>query len=162
MKHKILTLAATAGILAGTATATNAQEEVRPNPFLQDYTTVYQVPPFDKITYNDYLPALKAGIDQHKAEIDYICFLSETPTFENTILALEKSGRTLDKVVAVFAALEESNSSPEMIAIAEEFYPLYSQHADAVSMNNALFKRIKYLYNNRNDMGLAPDQIRLI
>lgn len=160
MYKKLLSLAV-AGLLAGSSPCI-AQETMRVNPFLQDYTTVYEIPPFADITYDDYMPALRAAIDQHNAEIDYICFLSETPTFENTILALEKAGRTLDKVVYVFSALEESNSSPEMVAIAEEFYPLYSQHSDAISMNNALFKRIKYLYNQRENLGLQPDQIRLI
>lgn len=160
MKKTIITFAAAAA-LAG-AQPIYAQSAMHQNPFLQDYTTVYEIPPFDSITYADYLPALKAGIKQHQAEINYICFLSETPTFENTILALENSGRTLDKVVMVFAALEESNSSPEMVEIAEEFYPLYSQHSDGVSMNKALFKRIKYLYDNRANLDLAPDQQRLV
>ncbi|MCM1032908.1 MAG: M3 family metallopeptidase [Odoribacter sp.] len=160
MYKKLLSLAV-AGLLAGSSPCI-AQETMRVNPFLQDYTTVYEIPPFADITYDDYMPALRAAIDQHNAEIDYICFLSETPTFENTILALEKAGRTLDKVVYVFSALEESNSSPEMVAIAEEFYPLYSQHSDAIAMNKALFKRIKYLYNQRENLGLQPDQIRLI
>lgn len=161
MKHLITKLAVGAALIA--AIPCSAQDTMeRVNPFLQDYTTVYEIPPFDQIKYEDYLPALRAGIEQHNAEINYICFLSETPTFENTILALEKGGRTLDKVVYVFSALEESNSSPEMIAIAEEFYPLYSQHSDEVTMNNALFKRIKYLYNNSETLGLDGDQKRLI
>lgn len=161
MKHLITKLAVGASLIA--AIPCSAQDTMeRVNPFLQDYTTVYEIPPFDQIKNEDYLPALRAGIEQHNAEINYICFLSETPTFENTILALEKGGRTLDKVVYVFSALEESNSSPEMIAIAEEFYPLYSQHSDAVTMNKALFKRIKYLYNNRENLGLDGDQKRLI
>lgn len=161
MKHLITKLAVGASLIA--AIPCSAQDTMeRVNPFLQDYTTVFEIPPFDQIKYEDYLPALRAGIEQHNTEINYICFLSETPTFENTILALEKGGRTLDKVVYVFSALEESNSSPEMIAIAEEFYPLYSQHSDAVTMNKALFKRIKYLYNNRENLGLDGDQKRLI
>ena len=162
MKHTITNLAVAATMLAAVPCSAQQDTMQRVNPFLQDYTTVYQIPPFDQIRYSDYLPALRSGIEQHNAEIDYICFLSETPTFENTILALEKSGRTLDKVVLVFSALEESNSSPEMIAIAEELYPLYSQHSDAISMNNALFKRIKYLYDNRETLGLDVDQKRLI
>lgn len=161
MNLKITNLAIAASML--TAIPSSAQETMeRVNPFLQEYTTVYEIPPFDQIKYDDYLPALRASIEQHNAEINYICFLSETPTFENTILALEKAGRTLEKVIHVFSALEESNSSDEMIAIAEELYPLYSQHSDAVSMNDALFKRINYLYNNRENLGLDIDQKRLI
>lgn len=156
----LVTLAAAAigGALPGQA-QTGAEHQ---NPFLQDYTTVYQIPPFDQIRYEDYLPALRAGIDRHNAEINAIIGSSDTPTFENTILPLDMAGETLDKVVMVFAALEESNSSPEMIAIAEEFYPLYSQHADAVSMNDRLFRRIKYIHDNMDAMDLAPDQRRLV
>lgn len=160
MNKMLVTLAAAAigGALPGQA-QTGAEHQ---NPFLQDYTTVYQIPPFDQIRYEDYLPALRAGIDRHNAEINAIIGSSDTPTFENTILPLDMAGETLDKVVMVFAALEESNSSPEMIAIAEEFYPLYSQHADAVSMNDRLFRRIKYIHDNMDAMDLAPDQRRLV
>ena len=108
MNKMLVTLAAAAigGALPGQA-QTGAEHQ---NPFLQDYTTVYQIPPFDQIRYEDYLPALRAGIDRHNAEINAIIGSSDTPTFENTILPLDMAGETLDKVVMVFAALEESNS----------------------------------------------------
>ena len=160
MKLSILTLA-TAALVTCAAPAI-AQETMRQNPFLQDYTTVYQIPPFEQITYADYLPALYAAIAEHDAEIAQICSQTEAPTFENTILALENSGSTLDKVVHVFMALEESNSSPEMVAIAEELYPAYSQHSDAVSMNDALFARIKGVYDTMDAAGLDPVQRRLV
>ena len=160
MNRKLLSVIA-AALIAGAAPGF-AQATMRQNPFLQEYTTPYEIPPFGDILYSDYLPALREAIKQHDAEIDYICFLSETPTFDNTILALERAGSTLSKVVAVFGALEESNSSPEMVEIAEEFYPLYSQHTDKVSMNAALFKRVKYLYDNRAKLGLDTDQSRLV
>lgn len=160
MKISTLTLATAA--LVTCATPAMAQESMRQNPFLQDYKTVYQIPPFEQITYADYLPALYAAISEHDAEIAQICNQSEAPTFENTILALENSGTTLDKVIHVFMALEESNSSPEMVSIAEELYPVYSQHSDAVSMNDALFARIKGVYDTMEAAGLDPVQRRLV
>ncbi len=159
MKKILLTLAAAAVI--GGAVPTSART-MRVNPFLQQYTTAYEIPPFDLITYDDYMPALQAGIAQQNAEIEAIVNNPETPTFDNTILALERSGSIIDKVVAVFSALEESNSSPEMVAIAEEFYPVYSEHSDKVSMNDKLFARIKYLYDHRAELGLATDQLRAV
>jgi peptidyl-dipeptidase Dcp len=135
---------------------------MRQNPFTVPYTTEYEIPPFDEITYDDYMPALQAGIEQKKKEIEAITSNKETPTFENTILALERSGEMLDKVVAVFSALDESNSSPELVKIAEEFYPTYSQFTDEITMNDALFQRIKYIHDHIAEQGLAQDQVRLV
>jgi peptidyl-dipeptidase Dcp len=135
---------------------------MRQNPFTVPYTTEYEIPPFDEITYDDYMPALQAGIEQKKKEIEAITSNKETPTFENTILALERSGEILDKVVAVFSALDESNSSPELVKIAEEFYPTYSQFTDEITMNDALFQRIKYIHDHIAEQGLAQDQVRLV
>ncbi|MDE6136911.1 MAG: M3 family metallopeptidase, partial [Muribaculaceae bacterium] len=111
------------------------------------------------IAYDDYLPALEAGIEQHNEEIKAITDNDSTPTFDNTILALDRSGAILDRVVAVFAALEESNSSPEMMEIAEKFYPMYQAHADEMMMNDKLFARVKSLYDRRDSLGLASDQL---
>lgn len=130
------------------------------NPFMQDYTTVYEIPPFDSIAYSDYLPALKAGIEQRNTQIKAIVDNPATPTFENTILAYEQTGDILNRVCAVFFALDESNSSPEMVQIAEEFYPLTTAHSDEVSMNDGLFKRVKYVYDHREN--LEADQKRMV
>ena len=89
-----------------------------------------------------------------------LCFIGNyTPTFDNTILALDRTGAILERVVPVFAALEESNSSPEMMEIAEQFYPLYQAHSDEMMMNDKLFGRVKYLYDHRDSLGLASDQL---
>ncbi len=159
MKKQIITLACSAAIIG--ATSTSCSDNVRKNPFLEPYTTPYEIPPFDKITYDDYLPALEAGIAQHQSQIDSITSNPEAPTFENTSLALDNSGEIISKVVAVFANLDESNSSDEMVAIAEKFYPMLSAHGDETSMNRKLFERIKYLYDHP-ELGYAPDQRRLI
>lgn len=160
MKKQLLTLATAAILAAGSPAA--AQQDMYKNPFLEPYATPYQIPPFGEITYADYLPALKQGLAEFEANVKKIVDNPETPTFDNTVLAFDNASPILDKVVLVFAALEESNSSPEMIAIAEEFYPAYSQAQDKVMMNEGLFKRFKYLYDHRNELGLAPDQLRAV
>ena len=152
---KYLLYAACAVALAGACTSNTHK-----NPFLSAYTTPYEIPPFDSISYSDYLPALEAGIEQKKAHIDSIVSNPEPATFENTIMPLERSGEILDRVATVFFALDESNSSPEMVEIAETFYPKYSQFGDEMTMNDALFQRIKTVYDNRE--GLDPDQRRAV
>ncbi|MDE7458446.1 MAG: peptidase M3, partial [Muribaculaceae bacterium] len=159
MKHQLISAACGAALLGAVSVA--CTDNAHKNPFLEPYTTPYEIPPFDQITYADYLPALEAGIAQHQSQIDSIVANPETPTFENTILALDRSGEILDKVVAVFANLDESNSSPEMVEIAEKFYPMLSQHSDETSMNDKLFERVKYLYDHP-ELGYANDQRRMI
>ncbi len=158
MKKKLIAAAALIALMS-TAMATNPQTTVRQNPFLQPYNTPYEIPPFDQIEYGDYMPALRAAIAEHNKEIEAIVNNQATPTFDNTILAYDRSGRTLDKVVMVFSALTESNSSDEMQAIAEEFEPLYAAHSDEVAMNQGLFKRVKFIYDNRTKLNLANDQL---
>ena len=157
MKSRLI--AACAAALIGAGSLIYAAE-MSPNPFLAPYDTPYQIPPFEKIEYGHYLPALEAGIAQKKAQIAEICANAEEPTFENTIIPLEHSGDILERVAMVFFALDESNSSPEMVEIAETFYPEYSRFSDEISMNEDLFKRIKHIYDNRES--LAPDYKRSI
>lgn len=164
MNRNLLILSAAAAIFA--APVTNAQMTPVPvmkvNPFLTDYNTPYDIPPFEKIEYSDYMPALKAGIARHNDEIKAIIENPDEPTFENTILAMDRSGKLLTNVVMVFANLTESNSSPEFIEIAAEFEPMLARHNDEVSMNQQLFERIRKLYDNRDNLGLATDQRRLL
>lgn len=157
MKRFFLPLAA-AGVLILSG-ACQKKSEMTDNPFLKEYSTPYEIPPFDSISPAHYMPALRAGIEQQKAEIDSIVNNPEAPTFENTILALDNSGEILTKVAMVFFALDESNSSDEMVKIAEEFYPTYQEAADAMTMNDALFQRVKAVYENRE--ALDKDQRRL-
>lgn len=153
MKHCLIALCA-AALMVGCNS--KKASEMHENPFMSAYDTPYETPPFDKIEYDDYLPALKAGIEQKKAQIDSITANPEEATFDNTIMPLERSGEILDRVAYVFFALDESNSSDEMVKIAEEFYPTYSQFGDEMTMNDALFQRIKHVYDNRE--GLDPDK----
>ncbi len=132
------------------------------NPFLTEYTTPFQVPPFDQIKNEHYMPAFEAGIKEQQGEIDAIVNNTETPTFENTILPFDKSGQTLDRVSNVFFNLNECLTNDEMIAIAEQVLPMLSKHSDAIMMNPKLFERIDYVYQHRNEMDLDDQQIRVV
>ena len=118
MKKILIPLAVAGLVMAGNSC--QKKDEMTPNPFLKAYETPYEIPPFDSIAYDHYLPALRAGIEQQRAEIDSIVANPAEPDFENTILALDNSGEILSKVAYVFFALDESNSSDEMVKIAEK------------------------------------------
>ena len=132
------------------------------NPFLADYTTQYEIPPFDQIKYEHYLPAVKAGIEAQNQEIDVIIKNRALPDFENTILALDNSGQLLNKVAYVFFALSESDNTPEMEALTPEISALYTAHSDNMGMNEALFARIKEVYDNKEKFNLNTAQTRLL
>ena len=137
-------------------------EAERPNPFLTEYTTPFQVPPFDQIKNEHYLPAFEAGMKEQLAEVEAIVNNAEPATFENTILPYDKSGKTLSRVSNVFFNLNECLTNDEMVAIAEQVLPMLSKHSDAIMMNPKLFERIDYVYQHRNEMGLDDQQIRVV
>ena len=164
MTKKIINMIALSVITLASCTSKPEQktEAVGPNPFLTEYTTPFQVPPFDQIKIEHYMPAFEAGIKEQQAEIEAIANNSETPTFQNTILPFDKSGETLDRVSNVFFNLNECLTNDEMIAIAEQVLPMLSKHSDAIMMNPKLFERIDYVYQHRNEMGLDDQQIRVV
>ena len=133
-----------------------------PNPFLSEYTTPFQVPPFDQIKNEHYLPAFEAGMKEQLAEVEAIVNNAEPATFENTVLPYDKSGQTLSRVSNVFFNLNECLTNDEMVAIAEQVLPMLSKHSDAIMMNPKLFERIDYVYQHRNEMGLDDQQIRVV
>jgi len=132
------------------------------NPFFTEYTTPFQVPPFDQIDTSDYLPAFIEGIKQHDAEIEAITGNTAAPDFENTILAFDKSGKLLTRVSKVFFNVNEANTSEQMQEIAKKISPMLSKHNDDISMNAALFGRIKAVYEKRKDAGLDAEQMRAV
>ncbi len=159
MFKPILTLAACVVLPVAVHAASAA---TRTNPFLEPYNTPYNIPPFEKIQYGDYLPAMEQGIKEYKKEIDAIVNNPATPDFNNTILAMEKSGDLLNRVMTVFSALDETESCPEMVEISEKAYPMYSQCTDEVMMNPKLFQRVKSVYDRRNSLGLTAPQLRAV
>lgn len=163
MKKFLITAAAGAMLLPAALTIPqhmNAAE--RQNPFLVPYATQFEIPPFEEIRYEDYIPAAKEGISRLKTETAKIAGQKAEPTFDNTILAMEKSGELINKVMLVFASLDETDNTPQMTEIAEVIYPLYSQATDEIAMNDKLFKRVKKLYENRAALGLKPYQVKAI
>ena len=132
------------------------------NPFFSAYENKYDAPPFDKIKSEHYMPAFKEGIKQHQAEIDAIADNKETPTFANTIEALDYSGELLDKVSSVFFNLYSAETNDDLEKIANEVSPMLSEHSDNMYLNEKLFGRVKTLYDNRAQLGLSPEQNRLL
>jgi len=164
MAKKLINMIALSVItLASCSTKNEPKTEAEPkNPFLSEYTTPFQVPPFDQIKNEHYLPAFEAGMKEQLAEVEAIIGNAETPTFQNTILPFDKSGETLDRVSNVFFNLNECLTNDEMIKIAETVLPLLSKHSDSIMMNPKLFERIDYVYQHRNEMGLDDQQIRVV
>ena len=137
MKKIILCMTAAMSLLSCTS---------RQNPFLIEWDTPYGIPPFGDIQVEDYIPAIQAGIDQQKDEIDAIVANADEPTFENTVLPLELSGSILRKVTGVLYNVSETDRSPELDSVMEQTIPLLTEHNDNISFNKALYKRIAKLY----------------
>lgn len=132
------------------------------NPFLTEYSTPFQVPPFDKIDTSHYMPAFEEGIKQHEAEIEAIVNNTEEPNFENTILAFDKSGKLLTKVSKVFFNVKGANNSKKLQEIAQQVTPMLTAHSSNISMNAGLFAKIKAVYEKRETLHLDPEQKRTV
>ena len=132
------------------------------NPFLSEYTTPFGVPPFDRITLADYKPAILQGMEEQKKEVDAIVNATAAPDFENTIAALDQSGRLLSKANTVFSAQNSANTSDEMQALSKELSPLMSAHRDDISLNPKLFARVKAVYDKRDKLNLTKEQVKLL
>lgn len=131
------------------------------NPFIKPSTLPFQAPDFKNIHDSDIQPALEEGMRLHDEEISKIANNTEEPTFENTLVALEKSGLTFSRVRDVFSLLVAANSTPELLKIQEEEAPRMTAHYDAMMLNNKLFKRVETLYNKRQTLNLDPESLRL-
>lgn len=149
MKKTILALGAIAMMAACAQT--------KGNPFLEEWDTPYGIPPFEKIQLTDYIPAVKAGIEEQNKELEAILNNQDAPTFENTVAAYELSGRTLTKTTAVLFNLQETESSDEMNKVVEEATALMTEHEDNISMNKAFFERVKAVYD-ADQSGLTREQ----
>ncbi len=134
---------------AQTQTAETVQHKAHSNPFFGDFNTPQNIAPFDRITIEDYRQAVKKGIEQQKKEVADIVNNRQRPTFENTIAALDQSGKLLYKVFMTFSPLSSSNSTAEFRTLQQEFSPLLSAHSDDIYLNPQLFARVKAVYNNK-------------
>ncbi|MFO7874845.1 MAG: M3 family metallopeptidase [Bacteroidales bacterium] len=136
--------------------------EQQENPFFSDYDTPFDAPPFDQIDNEHFMPALEEGMRQHKAEIEAIVNNPEEPTFENTILAYDEAGRMLSKVSAVFGGLRSAETNDRLQEIAREATPMLSEHRNSISMNQDLFERIESVYEQREELDLDTEQMRVV
>ena len=129
----------------------------RENPFLTDWNTPYGIPPFQEIQVDNYIPAIQAGIEQQKKEIEDIVNNQDAPTFDNTILPLELSGEILRKVSGVLYNVSETDRTPALDSVMELAIPMMTEHSDNLSFNKGLYERIAKLYKG-DQSGLTREQ----
>lgn len=132
------------------------------NPFYKDFPTKYATPPFSSINNTHYEPAIIRGIERGRSEIDRISHNPEPPTFENTIEALDKSDRELDRVLNVFYPLLSAMSDDEMMEISLRVSPLLSDYSTSIMLNRDLWLRVKAVYDDRDNLTLSPEQQMLL
>lgn len=132
------------------------------NPLLEEFKTPHSTPPFDKIELKDYKPAVDEAIKRHQAEIDAIISQKAAPDFENTIVALDRSGRLLESVTSIFFNLLNAESNDEMMELSQELSPILSEHSNNISLNEKLFERIKSVYDKRASLNLTREQQTLL
>ena len=160
MKTLALTLAAAISI--GGAASSPAMAAGHENPFLKPYTTQYEIPPYSEILTSDFIPAIKAGLKEQEQNINAIVKNRAVPDFENTILPLEDLAPILERVASVYWTFDSALSTPEFAALADEAVPLLNEASNQVNLNEALFNKIKYVYDHRDQQGLDPVQKRLV
>jgi len=146
-----------AGVILGGCTGNK-----KGNPFFSEFKTPFQVPPFEQIQPADYMPAFQEGIKQHNKEIGDIINNTEAPSFDNTIVALDRSGELLRTVATVFGNINEANTNDELQKIEQEAMPILTRHGDEIYMNDKLFARVKAIYDKKDQLGLNPEQAKLL
>lgn len=132
------------------------------NPFLTEFQTPYGVPPFDQIKLEHYEPAFMKGIDEQNANIQAIIDNAEAPTFDNVIAAFDNSSPILDRVGGVFYNLTEAETTDDLTALSMKLAPVMSDHSDNILLNQALFAKIKAVYQQKDSLGLTTEQQRLL
>jgi peptidyl-dipeptidase Dcp len=132
------------------------------NPFYVASTLPFQAPPFDKIEDAHYLPAIEVGMAAQRIEMDAITNNPAAPTFDNTLVAMERSGQLLSRALYAFGAVTGANTSPALQEIKTTVAPRLAAHHDAIYLSAALFQRVSTLYNQRESLGLDPESSRLL
>ncbi|MGB8834010.1 MAG: peptidyl-dipeptidase Dcp, partial [Candidatus Sulfotelmatobacter sp.] len=132
------------------------------NPFYAASPLPFQAPPFDKIKDSDYQPAIEAGMAQQREEVRAIADNSAVPTFENTFVALEKSGQLFNRVMNVFNGVTNANLNPVLDKVQQEEAPKLAAHQDAIFLDAKLFSRVEAVYKERESLKLDPESLRLI
>ncbi len=135
---------------------------VATNPFFAASTLPFQYPPFDLIKDEHYAPAFEKGMAEHAAEIEAIANASEPASFDNTIVAMEKSGQLLDRTQTMFFSMTGANTNDTLEKLQSEFAPKLSAHIDAIYLNSKLFARVQSLYEQRDQLGLDAESLHLL
>ncbi len=149
-------------ILATTCMMYSCTTQTETNPFLSKFQTEHGVPPFDKIKLEHYEPAFLKGIEEQNANIDAIVNNSETPTFENVIVALDNSAPILDRVSAIFYNMTDAEKTPGLNELSIKIAPTLSEHSDNISLNQELFKKVNAVYQQKESLKLTTEQERLL
>jgi peptidyl-dipeptidase Dcp len=160
MTNLRLIIIATTLALASSANA--VAESITDNPFYNASPLPFEAPPFDKIKDSDYQPAIEEGIKQHDVEVLQIANNPAAPTFENTYVALEKSGLMLTRVLEVFNAVSGANTDPVLQQLQEDIAPKLAAHQDAIYLNSKLFHRIEAIHKQLGKLKLDPESARLV
>src|SRR5271167_1270157 len=132
------------------------------NPFYSSNALPYEAPPFDRIVDGDYQPAIEAGMTQQLEEIRAIAENPAAPTFENTLVAMEKTGALLQRSIAAFSGVTGANTNPVLEAVQRELAPKLAAHHDAIYLNAKLFTRVAAVYERRESLGLNAEELRLV
>ena len=132
------------------------------NPFAQASTRPFEAPPFDRIKSTDYAPALLAGMAAQRAEINAITRARSAPTFENTIAAMERSGRLLERASLAFSGVVGANTDDTLQKTQADLAPAFAAHQDAINLDPALFARVKTIYDQRQSLRLDPEQLQVL
>ncbi|SEN11885.1 peptidyl-dipeptidase Dcp Metallo peptidase. MEROPS family M03A [Sphingomonas gellani] len=166
---RFLAAAATIMLMSTTTLAQNAAPAAASpaplpasSPFAQPSTLPFQAPPFDRIKSADYAPALLAGMAAQRAEIKAITRARSAPTFENTIDAMERSGRLLERASMAFYGVVGANTDDTLQKTQADLAPKFAAHQDAINLDPALFARVKTLYDERQSLGLDPEQVQVL
>lgn len=149
-------------LILNACNTTKEQKKDMNNPFFTEFKTPFQVPPFNEIKLEHFMPAIDAGIADQLAEIKAITDNKEVPTFENTIQAFDQSGILVSRTSLTFFNLNSANTNDEMQAVAREITPKISAHRDNIALNKELFKRVKSVYDRRKELNLNADQLRVV
>ncbi|MCC5996415.1 MAG: M3 family metallopeptidase [Oceanicaulis sp.] len=139
-----------------------AAEAAAANPLLAEWDTPHGAPPFSEIQPEHFIPAFEAAMETHRAEVDAIASNPDAPTFENTMLAMELAGADLGRISRVFGNLTSSASNDALDAVQAEMSPRLARHSSAITLNADLFARIDALHQNAEELGLSPQQARLV
>src|ERR1700733_938594 len=160
--HHVITAAAGAIALSSSAVAAPSVGFGPGNPFYAPSTLPFQAPPFDKIHDGDYQPAIEAGMAQQLTEIRAIADNPAPPGFENTLVALEQSGRLLDRVTSAFDAVTGANTNPDLQKVQQIEAPKLAAHRDAIYLDTQLYRRVEAIYKQREALKLDPEALRLV